>query len=154
MMGHHYLHMHSVGYGPSLQLEDAITALKAYWKMAEMRLCSNASAAVDQGLLVKGSVCVERTLLELAQSNWTKSSSEHASSRSELGSIPGPEISDGDSFYPQIEERWGRLTISELMAEDEALQLRKRDLVAKKKMFSKALDKINLIAPNCIAVKE
>ncbi len=72
MLGHEYLHQHSIGYGPSLQLEDAALALEAFWTAAEKRVHSSAWVSVEQLVLTRASQRIECILLELAQNGWNR----------------------------------------------------------------------------------
>lgn len=51
MLGGFYMHYHSIGFGPSVQLEDAQAALRAYWRICEKRINEDVESAVDMMLL-------------------------------------------------------------------------------------------------------
>lgn len=67
VLGGFYMHHHSIGFGPNLQLEDARAALKAYWRICEKRINEDVLAAVDMLLLQKCSERVELQLLSNVQ---------------------------------------------------------------------------------------
>lgn len=57
----------SIGFGPSVQLEDAQAALRAYWRICEKRINEDVESAVDMMLLQRCSELIETTLLSRAQ---------------------------------------------------------------------------------------
>lgn len=67
MLGGFYMHYHSIGFGPSVQLEDAQAALKAYWRICEKRINEDVEGAVDMMLLQRCSELIEATLLSKVQ---------------------------------------------------------------------------------------
>lgn len=67
MLGGFYMHYHSIGFGPNVQLEDAQAALKAYWRICEKRINEDVESAVDMMLLQRCSELIESTLLSKAQ---------------------------------------------------------------------------------------
>ena len=67
MLGGFYMHYHSIGFGPNVQLEDAQAALKAYWRICEKRINEDVESAVDMMLLQRCSELVESTLLSKVQ---------------------------------------------------------------------------------------
>lgn len=67
VLGGFYMHYHSIGFGPNLQLEDARAALKAYWRICEKRINEDVLSAVDMLLLQKCSERVEAQLLSTVQ---------------------------------------------------------------------------------------
>jgi hypothetical protein len=121
MMGHEYMHMHSIGYGPSVQLDDAKTALRAYWRLAEQRFHSNATAAIEQVLLLKGSQHIERVLLELVNNDWAAGNSSGG----------------GDAVSP-----YGSFSLAEIMAEDPAVIKERNALFSAKHKYEGALKRM------------
>lgn len=67
MMGNLYMQHHAIGFGPTLQLEDGMAALKTYWKVCEMKLNEDVCAAVDLMLLQKCSEWIESELMTRVQ---------------------------------------------------------------------------------------
>ena len=67
MLGGFYMHYHSIGFGPNLQLEDAQAALKAYWRICEKRINEDVESAVDMMLLQRCSELIESSLLSKVQ---------------------------------------------------------------------------------------
>lgn len=67
MMGGFYMHYHAIGFGPSVQLEDAQAALRAYWRICEKRINEDVDGAVDMMLLQRCSELIESTLLSKVQ---------------------------------------------------------------------------------------
>lgn len=67
MLGNLYMQHHAIGFGPTLQLEDGMAALKTYWKVCEMKLNEDVCAAVDLMLLQKCSELVEQQLMGQVQ---------------------------------------------------------------------------------------
>jgi hypothetical protein len=67
VLGGCYMHYHSIGFGPNLQLEDSQAALKAYWRICEKRINEDVESAVDMMLLQRCSEVIETTLLAKAQ---------------------------------------------------------------------------------------
>ena len=141
MMGHEYLQLHSIGYGPSVQLEDAKTALKAYWAMAEKRFHANSAAAIEQVLLLKGSQQIERQLLELVNSGLTMSS---------IGAGFGMAIrsgdnEDNDTVNDALSGAAGVLTLAEVMAEDPQISAERGALMEKKQVLEKAIQRMDSV---------
>jgi hypothetical protein len=66
-VGGFYMHYHAIGFGPSVQLEDAQAALKAYWRICEKRINEDVEGAVDMMLLQRCSEIIETTLLSKVQ---------------------------------------------------------------------------------------
>lgn len=66
-LGGFYMHYHSIGFGPNVQLEDAQAALKAYWRICEKRINEDVESAVDMMLLQRCSEVIENTLLSKVQ---------------------------------------------------------------------------------------
>lgn len=69
ILGPSYMTYHSVGQGPTLHLEDARAALKAFWRISERRLHEDVISVVEIILLKKSSEMVEQELLSIYQ-NW------------------------------------------------------------------------------------
>ena len=67
MLGNLYMQHHAIGFGPTLQLEDGMAALKTYWKVCEVKLNEDVCAAVDLMLLQKGSEMIESELMTRVQ---------------------------------------------------------------------------------------
>ena len=67
MLGHMYMQFHSVGYGPSVHVDDAKEALKSYWHTSRNRLNDNVASIVDLQLLKGASELIEQDLISLAQ---------------------------------------------------------------------------------------
>lgn len=70
LLGQTYMKYHSIGYGPSVQIEDIRAALGSYWHAAENRLNDSVANTIDLVLLKDASETIETSLLSLAQ-NWT-----------------------------------------------------------------------------------
>jgi interferon-induced GTP-binding protein Mx1 len=62
MLGHAYIQQHAMGYGPSLQLEEARAVLSSYWKLCEKKLHEDVAAAIDVVLLQRCSEKIEQDL--------------------------------------------------------------------------------------------
>ena len=122
-MGFEYMQLHSIGYGPSVQIEDAKAALKAYWRMAESRFHSNSAAAIEQVLLLKGSQHIERLLLEIANGGMGDSA---------LGASSRINFDADDSSSPgglSVDLVQG-LSLADLMAEDPAIVTQRATLAS------------------------
>lgn len=158
MMGHSYLQLHSIGYGPSLQLEDAKTALKSYWELAENRLFSHAASTIDQLLLQKGSQEIESTLLALSQT-WAygvpymgSNSSNSADILLTSGSSSNSNNNNNDSEDGGFENHRNNIwTLAEIMEEDPERVRQRTLLSANKQKLQTGLDSITRLAPHCIA---
>jgi hypothetical protein len=48
------MHLHSMGRGPGVHIEDARAVLRAYWRMTENRVHDHAASSIDHVLLHKG----------------------------------------------------------------------------------------------------
>ena len=66
-LGGFYMHYHSIGFGATVQLEDAQAALRAYWSICEKRINEDVDSAVDMMLLQRCSEVIETTLLSRTQ---------------------------------------------------------------------------------------
>jgi hypothetical protein len=62
MLGYAYIQQHAMGFGPSLQLEEARAVLSSYWKLCEKKLYEDVSAAIDVILLQRCSEKIEKDL--------------------------------------------------------------------------------------------
>lgn len=62
MLGYAYIQQHAMGYGPSLQLEEARAVLSSYWRLCEKKLYEDMSAAIDVVLLQRCSEKIEQDL--------------------------------------------------------------------------------------------
>jgi hypothetical protein len=133
MMGHQYMQLHSIGYGPSVQLEDAKTALRAYWRLAEQRFHTNSTAAIEQVLLLKGSQYIERVLLELVNNEWGSSAG---------GVGFGTSADDTNDSFSQ----YCGLSLSELLAEDPTVVKERTALTNAKTKYEAALKRMESVA--------
>lgn len=61
-LGYAYIQQHAMGYGPSLQLEEARAVLSSYWRLCEKKLYEDVAAAIDVVLLQKCSEKIEQDL--------------------------------------------------------------------------------------------
>lgn len=67
MLGHAYMHYHSIGNGPNIQLDEARAVLSAYWKISEKRINEDVTSSVDIVILQQCSEMIEKDLLESVQ---------------------------------------------------------------------------------------
>ncbi len=67
MLGHAYMHYHSIGNGPNIQVEEARAVLGAYWKICEKRISEDVTSSVDIVILQQCSEMIEKDLLEAVQ---------------------------------------------------------------------------------------
>jgi hypothetical protein len=67
MLGHAYMHYHSIGNGPNIQVDEARAVLTAYWKICEKRINEDVTSSVDIVILQQCSEMVEKDLLESVQ---------------------------------------------------------------------------------------
>ena len=147
MMGHEYMQLHSIGYGPSVQLEDAKTALKAYWAMAEKRFHANSAAAIEQVLLLKGSQQIERQLLELINSGFSIGAVDMRGSfgsmmMSAAATTNGRNEDTNDIFNGSLEG----LTLADIMAEDPQISAERSALTEKKLVLEKAIKRMETVS--------
>lgn len=67
ILGHAYMHLHAIGYGTSLNVEEARAVLTAYWGICEKRISEDIFSSVDTVLLKQCSIQIEEDLLTYVQ---------------------------------------------------------------------------------------
>lgn len=67
ILGHAYMHLHSIGHGTHLNIEEARAVLTAYWAICEKRINEDIFSSVDTILLKQCSVKIEENLLQCMQ---------------------------------------------------------------------------------------